>query len=202
MIKKQKYTYDEIFQRNTGNNKASNKIVWLIYSKVYDLLMYFKPYKNLLEVTVDSLKIKKDDKLINYGCGTGNLEKILKRDGFQNVLSLDFSPSMLNVAKKKCPECEYVQIDLQKEKYNQAIKFDKAVSVNVIYNLDDLDHFFSGVRGNLKIGGIFVVSTSINDGFGTLIKDHFKNIGLRDFVVSIVLIPLFLFVLLINIYLD
>ncbi|MDD3679192.1 MAG: hypothetical protein PHT36_03045, partial [Patescibacteria group bacterium] len=58
------------------------------------------------------------------------------------------------------------------------------------------------VRGNLKIGGIFVVSTSINDGFGTLIKDHFKNIGLKDFVVSIVLIPLFLFVLLINIYLD
>lgn len=189
--------------KNSSKVKTnSGNYVWRLYSKGYDALNHFRPYKKLIDNVIENLGLVTGENVINYGCGTNNLEDIVLKQKKVNFTCLDYSESMMAYAKTKCPKCNYVHIDLKKDTFKENNKFDKAVSVNLVYNLNDLDLFFSGVRFNLKKGGRFIITTSVKDGFGTLIKDHFKNISVIDFLKTFYYIFPFIYITIINIYLD
>jgi len=46
---------------------------WKRYFKVYDVLNLLIPYQELLNTICDELDIKPGEKILEAGCGTGNL---------------------------------------------------------------------------------------------------------------------------------
>ena len=49
------------------------------------------------------LNLPKDSRILDIGCGTGEIGHLLQKNGFTNIDGLDVSPEMLEVSKqKKC----------------------------------------------------------------------------------------------------
>ena len=49
------------------------------------------------------LNLPKDSRILDIGCGTGEIGHLLQKNGFTNIDGLDISPEMLEVSKqKKC----------------------------------------------------------------------------------------------------
>lgn len=188
--------------KKTVAEKRSGDFVWTLYSSCYDKLNYFRPYQKLIQEMTDELGIQEGEQVIDFGCGTANLERFA-RDRKGSFVCLDYSSEMLKRAEEKCPECKFFREDLNsistKKPYGT---FDKAVSINLIYNLNNLDDFFGYARKNLKKGGVFVFTTSTRDGLLGIIREQFEGIKLKDLLVFLYFLPPFVLVLLINIYLD
>ena len=46
---------------------------WKRYFKVYDVLNLLIPYQELLNTICDELEIRPEERILEAGCGTGNL---------------------------------------------------------------------------------------------------------------------------------
>lgn len=66
---------------------------------LYDPFLHLA-VKSIRRSVQDELKNYQDKALLDLCCGTGNQMKILARNGFTNLHCVDFSPAMLEVARK------------------------------------------------------------------------------------------------------
>lgn len=115
---------------------------------------------------LDKIKGKKQMTVIDLGCGVGNFLPYLSKR-FKKVIAVDFSPKMLDLAKKKCSKLkniEFVQQDItdMKEFHNKA---DVVVAVNSILmpSLEKNKKAFQEAFNVLKKPGYFLaVFPSIN----------------------------------------
>ncbi len=136
--------------------------IWNFYSIVYDGLLKLKPYQQLIEDVVKQLDPHPGQKILNAGCGTGNLEKVLAGKGLK-ITAIDFSPKMLEVAKKKLLENNN-EIDFKEINLNQKLpfpdnEFDKVVCVNTIYNVENPGKTLNELWRVLKPEGILILAT-------------------------------------------
>ncbi|MFQ6119093.1 MAG: class I SAM-dependent methyltransferase, partial [Methanosarcinales archaeon] len=105
---------------------------WTSYFKVYDVLNLLIPYQELLETICDELEIKKGEKILEAGCGTGNLALKIKERGAE-VVGLDNSQEALDIYRKKDPGAKLVLVDLRKKLPFPDDYFDKIASNNTLY---------------------------------------------------------------------
>ncbi len=103
--------------------------------------------------------------VIDLGCGLGELTKFLS-SRFKKVVGVDFSPKMVENAKKKnskIKNAEFFVADLNNlKKYNK--QFDVAIAVNSIIadKTKSVDHILREIFNLLKPGGrLFVVLPSM-----------------------------------------
>ena len=129
---------------------------WKRYFKVYDVLNLLVPYQELLYAICDELDIKKGEKFLEAGCGTGNLAlKIKKRGGA--VVGLDNSREALDIYRKKDPEAKLVLADLRGKLPFPDNYFDKIASNNTLYiipkekQLDTLKELYRILKPGGKI---------------------------------------------------
>jgi len=61
--------------------------------------------------TVRMLDLKTTDEAIDVACGTGDLTRALKAGGASNVVGLDFTPEMLDIARSREDGLTYVEGD-------------------------------------------------------------------------------------------
>lgn len=128
------------------------------FAGVYDELTQNVPYDEISEYYAKILGELTDGKrLLDMGCGTGNLTVRLKEIGF-DVVGLDGSSEMLSEAMAKNPEIMWIcqdmtEIDLGEE-------FDAVIStldsVNHLESKAEIESCFMCVSENLKVGGAFV----------------------------------------------
>jgi ubiquinone/menaquinone biosynthesis C-methylase UbiE len=105
---------------------------WTNYFKVYDVLNLLIPYQELLETICNELEIKPGEKILEAGCGTGNLAiKIKERGG--EVIGLDNCKEALEIYKKKDPNAKVVLADLREKLPFPDNYFDKIVCNNTLY---------------------------------------------------------------------
>lgn len=117
-------TYDESIRKDLGNLK--------IYKNYDEILqtVYEKSVENINK-DVNSIKI------LDIGVGTGNLsEKYLKK-GY-NIIGIDQSREMLNVAKQKFPNLKVRLGQFLKIPFNNS-EFDIIVSTYAFHHLNDLE---------------------------------------------------------------
>ncbi|RJR31177.1 methyltransferase domain-containing protein [Candidatus Parcubacteria bacterium] len=106
---------------------------WRKYTKVYDTLNNVISYQELLADVCNELQIKSGDKILEAGCGTGNLAIKMKGLGAE-VIGLDSCKEALDVYKQKDKDAKAVLWDLSKtplpfpDNY-----FNKITCVNVLY---------------------------------------------------------------------
>jgi demethylmenaquinone methyltransferase/2-methoxy-6-polyprenyl-1,4-benzoquinol methylase len=95
--------------------------------------------------------VRYGDRVLDACCGTGDLAIAAKAAG-GSVTGLDFSPRMLERARAKSGEIEWVQGDLLALPFDDA-SFDAATVGFGVRNLDDLERGLAELRRVLRPGG-------------------------------------------------
>lgn len=162
--------------RNAGDG------FWDLYARVYDNVYQLMPYRKLLWDTLQSLELAPGMRVLDAGCGTGNLEHFLAQKDLPPVKvdAVDFSPGMLEMAAEKCRELDFVsfqQLDLSSPLPFEDATFDRIVSINVLYALPDPDATVQELLRVLKPSGALVITSPSPDfRVSALVIDHFKRV--------------------------
>jgi demethylmenaquinone methyltransferase/2-methoxy-6-polyprenyl-1,4-benzoquinol methylase len=97
------------------------------------------------------LVVSPGDRVLDACCGTGDLGIAARKAGAE-VVGLDFSGAMLERARRKEPEIEWVQGDLLELPFEDA-SFDAATVGFGVRNVADLERGLAELRRALKPGG-------------------------------------------------
>ena len=95
--------------------------------------------------------VRRGDEVLDACCGTGDLAIACARAGGR-VTGLDFSERMLERARRKAPELEWVSGDLLALQFADA-SFDGATVGFGVRNVEDLDRALGELRRVLRPGG-------------------------------------------------
>jgi demethylmenaquinone methyltransferase/2-methoxy-6-polyprenyl-1,4-benzoquinol methylase len=95
--------------------------------------------------------VRPGDRVLDACCGTGDLA-IAAREAGGNVTGLDFSAQMLERARRKAPELEWLQGDLLALPF-ETQSFDAATVGFGVRNVADLDAALAELRRVLRPGG-------------------------------------------------
>lgn len=139
------------------------KLFWSQFaSESYDYISLLSENKDMLQKIAAIIGINKF--ILDAGCGTGNLIKILEKDN--KVEGIDFSPGMVKKAISKCKNFSNVHIvqgDVCGLPYDNE-QFDIVTSINVFFNLENPELALKEANRVLKINGRLIISTPINTG--------------------------------------
>lgn len=145
------------------NNKAQ-KVHYIFNSiaPVYDLLnniISLGLHKSWKTKAVNLLDIQENDKILDLCCGSGDItELIAKKFPNNQVIAVDFSEKMLQIAEKRLNKYSNTTI-LQADAYNlpfQSDTFDKIIISFGLRNLKDISMFASIAYDLLSRNGIIV----------------------------------------------
>jgi ubiquinone/menaquinone biosynthesis C-methylase UbiE len=93
------------------------------------------------------------ERILDVGCGTGQLTAEIARAGAQ-VVGLDYSEDMLSDARKNFPDLEFVLGDASRFHFDQP--FDAVFSNAALHWVKDADGAVASVARALRAGGRFV----------------------------------------------
>jgi demethylmenaquinone methyltransferase/2-methoxy-6-polyprenyl-1,4-benzoquinol methylase len=96
------------------------------------------------------------DRVLDAACGTGDFALADLRAGAREVVGVDFAPRMLDRARRKSTEIEWLQADLLSLPLADA-SFDAATVGFGVRNLDDLERGLRELRRVLRPGGRLAV---------------------------------------------
>lgn len=157
--------------------KILSKAFWNYYANCYDAIAQLLPYQQMMADVVSALNIHDSMKILIAGCGTGNLEQYIRHSGIKcEIVAIDFSETMLSIAKNKNPEVEYLWADMTEAFPFESCSFDRVVSVNVLYTLPQVKFSLKEMNRILKQEGQMVHATpkdSLN--LLSIFKQHLKN---------------------------
>lgn len=127
------------------------------FAEVYDELTRNVPYDRIADYYADILsEAAKGRRLLDIGCGTGNLTIRLKKKGF-DVVGLDGSADMLSEAMAKNADIMWICQDMTE--INMGEEFDAVIStldsVNHLESKAEIESCFRHVNESLKPGGTF-----------------------------------------------
>ncbi len=132
------------------------------YSSFYDLIYKDKKYtKEILSIKKIIKKYhKKPKNLLEFGCGTGNHSNLLSKLNL-DVLGIDKSPFMLNIAKKKYgknTKLKFLKSDINKLKIKKRFDIVSALFHILSYQIQEekIEKFFINSHRHLKKNGILI----------------------------------------------
>lgn len=100
--------------------------------------------------------VKPGDRVLDAACGTGDLAIADRKAGAAEVTGLDFSERMLERARRKAPELEWVQGDMLALPFGDG-SFDAATVAFGVRNVADLELSLRELRRVLRTGGRLAV---------------------------------------------
>lgn len=172
--------------------------LWDVYARCYDAIAVLAPYQRMLRDVVDEVPEGAALRVLDAGCGTGNLTRALieNRPEVGEVVAVDRSAAMLSRARRKNPAVTHLPADLDGALGEVSGPFDVILCGNVIYALADPARSIKALKGLLAPGGRLVVTTP-KAGADTrrILRDHVNRHGIAS--LRRIIVPL-LFVGLIN----
>lgn len=155
-----KKTYNQIAQVYTDRYKDSPF-----------MLSHLKKFSSL---------IKKNGKILDLGCGSGRAVKFFFKEGF-DVVGIDFSEEMLNLAKKNIPKGKFLLMDMRDLNFLKE-SFDAVWSHFSILHIPkkDIAQVFSECERVIKKNGLFFIAVSLGkdtEGF----EDEWLKKGNKTF---------------------
>ena len=105
------------------------------------------------EGVLELLDVKPGERILDLGCGTGDLAKLIWEHG-ADVLGIDASPDMIAKAKAKYPELDFSVANGTDFHFDEL--FDAVFTNAVLHWIHDADGVIKSVYNVLKTGGRFV----------------------------------------------
>jgi ubiquinone/menaquinone biosynthesis C-methylase UbiE len=131
------------------NLKVFNKV-----AKSYDLTNFW--FKIILLRLIKEVKIKNNSTILDAGCGTGSLLKILSKNKTLKLYGIDVSPKMLEIAKKKLKDRAKLSL-IPVEKIHYRNKFDYVFSIIAMHHYYDQEKAIKNFYKSLKSKGKVVI---------------------------------------------
>jgi ubiquinone/menaquinone biosynthesis C-methylase UbiE len=149
---------------------------WRKYFRYYDVLLKVIPYQELLKTIATNLKISSNNKILDLGSGTGNLNYFLPEGS--NVSSLDNSQEALNQLQTKFPTAKTHTHSIVEPLPFKDSSFDRLASNNVLYILpkESWYNVIKEIKRVVKPNGIIVIS-NLNKNFSPkkIYFDHIRK---------------------------
>ena len=112
-------------------------------------------YQQLHEELWDSLGDLNGLKVLDLGCGHGWLSQMMNAAGAE-ITGIDGAEKLLEYARGRCPEGEFVQADLADGMPSFGKKFNRIVSTMVLMDIPDLSLLMRDVSQALTEDGRFI----------------------------------------------
>ncbi len=153
--------------------EAGAQVDWEAYAENYDTLKSLKPYQALMRDVAEEAIRRDGTRLLDAGCGTGNLVTHLHASKALSITGIDSSPTMLARACAKHPETEFIHADLDSALPFDDDAFDTVVCVNALYAVPRPAHTLAEFRRVLRQDGSLIVATP-KRGYenGLILKAH------------------------------
>lgn len=119
--------------------------------------------------------VPKGGKILDLGCGSGRGSKPLFDRGFF-VIGIDFSDTMLQLARNRAPAVSFQKMDMRKLKFADE-SFDGIWSSFSLIHIPkkDVKKVLKECKRVLKPGGIMFISTSLGEGKEGLQEEWLNN---------------------------
>jgi SAM-dependent methyltransferase len=160
------------------------------YDRTFDADEYWKQHYTRTEdyacwtVIVDRLRNWKARRLLEIGCGSGQLARALLDAGFlESYCGFDFSARRLSQARLFCPEARFEEADAFQTDLYDRIDYDSALSTEFLEHVEgDLEVLRRLKPGTKFIGSVpnfpfvshvrhFKSSEEVTDRYGSLFRD-------------------------------
>jgi len=119
-------------------------------------------YPIILQI-IKKIRLKEDSKILDVGCGGGQLVYDLYRNGYSNIYGFDVSPSAIEIAKQNFNEIEksfFVHNAYEKKlPKNIPEEFDLIISMEIIEHLFNPNIYLTNVYTWLLKNGYFILTT-------------------------------------------
>ncbi len=113
-------------------NKKRARIFYKYFSIIYDSINPIFYSKEMRRTVIDMAEIKKGDKVLEIGCGTGfTTEEIVRRIGENYVFAVDITPEQMKKAVRKFPKVNFVRGDAENLPFKDNT-FDSSISAGSI----------------------------------------------------------------------
>ncbi len=113
-------------------------------------------HKRIKKNIIKNLKFNSNYKILDLCSGTGDLAGLLKKEYPQaEIVGVDFSPKMLEIARKKHPDIEFLETDCTQLPFEDE-SFDLCIISFGLRNIEDLDKALKEIYRVLKKGGNFI----------------------------------------------
>jgi SAM-dependent methyltransferase len=128
-----------------------------LHARFYDLIYAEKPYNREAAFVVEQLKDFGADgrTLLDVACGTGRHAREFKKLGF-DVTGVDYSPDLLEVARDRGDDIEYVEQDMRELDLSER-RFDAVTclfdSIGYPQSDEGVTAALAAIRGRLAEGG-------------------------------------------------
>lgn len=128
----------------------------------------------LIDDLLDSLSVTKCYRILDLGCGKGIISEKLANRNHGEVVALDLSSKMIEIAKSKInnPHVTFINEDFYEFKSE---KFDAIICFDAYPHFLDVEGFVEKANELLKEDGLLAIIHDI--GRGTLNEHHQKNAG-------------------------
>ena len=101
-----------------------------------------------------------DARILDAGCGTGNMAQILHQMGYRNIDGLDPSAGMLEIARAKGIYRELHQLHLERQVNLPQASYDAIVAAGVLTHGHAPPEAVDGLLGLARTGAVIVFSLS------------------------------------------
>ena len=123
---------DIVYQEKNSTRLKKHYRDWASeYDKDLNAWGYAYP-RELKKILIDKIRINKNAKILDAGCGTGYVAETLKDLNFSNIVGLDYSQDMLNIAKKKKIYKRLIKQSLNKKTSLRSNQFNAVLCTGVL----------------------------------------------------------------------
>jgi ubiquinone/menaquinone biosynthesis C-methylase UbiE len=159
-------------------------LLWGVYGNVYDGLLKFEPYTRLIREVSDYAGVQPGQKVLDFGCGTGNLIVAISAAKPGEIIGVDNSSSMVKVGRKKLAAQNIPNATMVKQDILEYLKtvpdetFDHIISINVVYALKNREELWRELLRIVRRTGKITIATSVKTDSSSLIGEQLQARGL------------------------
>jgi len=154
------------FNKNT-TSKYSSEYAENLFDRYADYfedhlvnsLEYKVPF--IIKEKLKSLKLSKESRFLDLGCGTGLLGKSIV-ESFPNLVGVDISKNMIEETRKKGIYSSLHVGDIEKFLLDNNEKFNLIIAADVFLYIGDLENIFSIIKDSLDDEGYLIFTIELS----------------------------------------
>ncbi len=150
-----------------------NRKFFNIVAKHYDNQLLKNWFMKALKKIIKRINIKEGSKILDIGCGTGNLLYLLEKENKDlSLYGIDISKNMLNIAKTKLKKSNLILSSAENIDFKDD-SFDIVFSTEAFHHYSDYSKIMNNIHKILKKNGRLIV---LDVDFGFILNKIFHFI--------------------------